>query len=214
MSGIVGLDGKPLSSEATPQGPGLDLRNPVDSLDLLGSVGKSCAIMAHQYNRLAGPKGERNVKVQARDIAGISTQGAMVAEFASNAVAELSFSLAEAEARIAVLMGLMPEDKLEAARKADMDMGTEWENRRTLFSNRVPILLKLKQRLGPALAEAIVGSAPTPEDFEKLKAEAEAAGFNKPELDVNSESGVADPADKIQTQAENSDGTRTEQSPD
>jgi hypothetical protein len=133
--------------------------------------------MAQQYAAMAGPKGERHVKLLSKDVSGIASQGATVAEFASNVMAELTFTLAEAEARIAVLKGLIPEDKLQEAEKADFGIATEWENRRSLFSSRVPLIIKLKQRIGLALSEAVVGSAPTQEDFDKLKADAAEAGF-------------------------------------
>ena len=178
MGVLVGPDGTPVDKEGKPvHVPGLDMRNPVESLDLLASVGKGFYIMAAQYASLAGVKGERHIKMQARDVSSIAGQGATVTDFASNLMAELSFTLAECEARLAVLKGMIPEDKQNDANNADMAVATEWDNRRTFFSFKVPVLLKQKKRIGLGLAESISGSVPTAEDFEKLKAEAEAAGL-------------------------------------
>ena len=178
MGGIVGLDGKPLDKDGNQEEvPGLDLADPVRSLDLLGPVSRGNYQMAHQFNALANSKHNKELRIPAKNVASIAGQAATVSDFASNAVAELAFVLAEAESRIAVVLGMMPEDKLEEAKKADMMVGVDWENRRRLFSMRVPILMRKKERLGLALAEAISGSAPTPEDFAKITEEAVAAGF-------------------------------------
>lgn len=182
MAQLVGPDGKPVDSKGKPVVlPGLSISDPVMSLNLLGSVARSCYVMANQYGsvRVAGPNGERNIKIAARDIAGLTSQGATVAEFASNIMAELSFTLAESEARIAVLKGLLSEDKIPAGEKADMEVGTEWENRRSLFSNMVPLIIKVNKPLGPALAQAIAGPAPTQADFDKIKEESAKAGLVK-----------------------------------
>jgi hypothetical protein len=217
MGKLVGPDGREVTSKGKPvELPGLSMQDPVTSLDLLGSVARSCYIMAQQYAAMAGPKGERQVKLLSKDVSGIASQGATVAEFASNIMAELTFTLAEAEARIAVLKGLIPEDKLQEAEKADFGVATEWENRRSLFSSRVPLIIKLKQRIGLALSEAVVGSAPTQADFDKLKADAEKAGFTteQPTAPAPGEEAVGSPEVVTSPVAKNSDGTQTDASPD
>ncbi len=179
MGKLLGPDGKEVDSKGNAiHAPGLDMSDPVGSLDLLGAVARANYIMAKQYASLAGVKGERHVKILAKDISGVASQGASVAEFASNCISELAFSLAEAEARIAVLMGVVPEEKVQEAKDLDMKVAVEWENRRSLFSGNVPIMLRTRKRLGPALAEAIAGSAPTEEDFKKQVEAAKAAGLD------------------------------------
>lgn len=181
MGQLSGPDGRPLDKGIDQaENPGLDMSKPGQSLDLLGSVGRSSYIMAAQYAspRVAGPKGERHIKIPARDISSIASQGAAVAEFASNVISELAFTLAEAEARVAVLMGQIPEDKLQAARESDLGVAVEWENRRRLFSGSVAILLKQGKRLGPALALSIAGPAPSEDDFKTQVEAAKAAGLN------------------------------------
>jgi hypothetical protein len=180
MAQLVGPDGKPVDSQGKQIVlPGLSISDPVMSLNLLGSVARSSYVMSAQYKsiRVAGPKGERNIKIQAQDIATLTGQSATVAEFASNVVAELAFTLAEAEARIAVLKGLLPEDKIAEGEKADMAVGTEWENRRSIFSNSVPLLIKANKPLGPALATAIAGEPPTQADFDNIKEASIKAGL-------------------------------------
>ena len=186
MSGLVGPDGQPITTEGKPQPfPGLDLRNPVQTLDLLGTIARGGYIMAQQYGALAGPKGERHVKVEARQVSILSSQVANVAEFASNALAELTFSLSEAEARIAVLRGQLAEDKVQAAAEADMTVSTEWENRRRLFSLLVPITLKKRKTIGQALADVVMGPPLTEEDFEKVRKEADELGLIKNETEAS-----------------------------
>ena len=178
MGSIVGLDGKALGKDGKPEEvPGLDLADPVGSLDLLGPVARGNYMMAQQYGMLAQSKHNKEIRIPSRNVASIAGQAATVCDFASNAVAELAFTLAEAESRIAVLLGMIPEDKLEEAKKTDMLVGVEWENRRRLFSMRVPVLMRKKERLGLALAQGISGEAPTAEDFAKVTEEAVAAGF-------------------------------------
>jgi len=187
--------------------PGLDIGDPVTSLDLLGAVGRGLYMAAHQYSRLGGVKGERHVKLMARDVATLAIQGATVGDFASNVLSELSFSLAEAEARIAVLMGLMPEDKVQAAKEADMGVAIEWENRRRLFTMRVPITLRKKERLGLLLADTIKGEAPTQEIFDKVVEEAKAAGL---QVEQPSDTAAADGAIPVTVDEEDDDATKTE----
>jgi hypothetical protein len=153
------------------------MADPVGSLDLLGVLGRGNYVTAQQFAVLAGPEGERHVKILARDVSTLAGQAATVGEFASNVTAELTFTLAEAEARIAVLMGMIPEDNLEAAKAADMKVGVEWENRRRYFSMKVPIGLKKKERIGLILAECMQAPAPTQESFDALLKEAEAVGL-------------------------------------
>lgn len=199
MGKLLGPDGREVDSQGNAvAAPGLDMSNPVGSLDLLGAVARANYIMAKQYASLAGVKGERHVKILAKDISGVASQGASVAEFASNCISELAFSLAEAEARIAVIMGAMPEDKVQAAKELDMKVAVEWENRRSLFSGNVPILLRTKKRLGPALAEAIAGSAPTAEDFAKQVEAAKAAGLDVGGADAEAQKAEAEAKDRYE----------------
>jgi hypothetical protein len=180
---IVGLDGAPLVSQeaAKAQPVGLDMSNPVDTLDLLGSIARSGYVTAQQMATAAGIKGERHIKLQCRDISGLASQMALTAEFASNALAELSFTLAEAEARVRVLQGFIPEELKEKSAQADMDIAVEWENRRRHFSTRVPVQVKKRLRIGPALAETIAGPVPTKEDFDALLKESIELGLVKQE---------------------------------
>ena len=176
---LVGLDGAPLASKGSPkpQAVGLDMSNPVDSLDLLGSIARSGYVTAQQMASAAGIKGERHIKLQCRDISGLASQMALTAEFASNSLAALRLTLAAAAARVRTLQGFIPEDLKETMAQADMDIAVEWENRRRNFSTRVPIQIKKKERIGIALAEAIAGPAPTKEDFDALLVESVKLGL-------------------------------------
>lgn len=199
MAQLSGPDGKPLELDGEgnrKEAPGLDMANPPQSLELLGSVGRGCYIMAAQYAHMAGPKGERHVKVLAKDLSSVASQGAAVAEFASNVISELAFTLAEAEARVAVLLGSIPEDLLQAAKERDLDVAVEWENRRRLFSGNIAILMKERKRLGPALAEAIAGAAPTEEDFKAQTEAAKAAGLDVQEATQEGEPAQPAPAEE------------------
>lgn len=202
-SGLVGTDGAPITSE-TPSGkpqpfPGLDMQNPVQTLDLLGVIARGGYITGQQFAFLAGPKGERHVKIEARQHAILAQQIAAISEFSSNVLSELTFTLAEAEARIRILEGFVSEDKVQVAKQADADLGVEWENRRRFFALKVGVLIKSRKPIGPALAEIISGSAPGEAEFAGLRKEAQELGLIKEEGGPPQEEQASAPAETDST---------------
>jgi hypothetical protein len=193
MAALLGPDGQPVDNQGKPLPlPGLDLRRPVETLDLLGVVAKSGYTQAQVFASQAGIKGERHVKVLCRDVSGLASQMAVVSEFAANALSELTFTLAESEARIKSLMELVPKERADDAAKSEHDVSVDFENRRRYYSARVPLLVRQKKRIGPALAEAIAGPVPTEADFNKMRDEAIELGMVKKEDVEKAEKALAD----------------------
>src|SRR5665213_175349 len=187
---LVDLHGNPLDSKTgePEQGPGLDMSNPTVTMDVLGLLGRQFYTTAYQFNQLAGPKNERHQKVLCADISNLARQAAAVVDFASNVLSEMTFGMLESEERIRVIKKMNADviytavdvtEEIAACKQkvedADIEIGAQWHNRRMMFVNRIPALVRLQQSLGKALLEVCAGPAPTKEDFDRVVAETKAA---------------------------------------
>jgi hypothetical protein len=142
---------------------GLSLENPAGSLDTLIFVGQGFFGGHIQLEQMAGPMGVGGCSIPAKEMAQMAKQAALVVDFASNTLVELTFFNFEMVALRKVLEDAIPDADKEKVSVEMAALRKEWQARREAFVKRIPALMKLHQSLGAALAQAVKGELPAEE---------------------------------------------------